>query len=107
MNQETEVQNRIRLHLSERFPGILLWRNTLGFDSRAKVYYGIGNPGGSDLIGLYRGRFIAIEVKVPGARTEPERLVEQTNFIRVTKGSGALAGFANSPEEAEAIINGK
>ena len=30
MNKETEIQNRIRLYLSEKFPGIILWRNALG-----------------------------------------------------------------------------
>lgn len=106
MNRETEVMNRIRIHLTEKFQGIVLWRNNLGFDSKTKVYYGIGNPGGSDLIGMWRGKFVAIEVKVPGAYTEKERLANQTNFIRVIKEGGGLAGFAHSPEEAEAIIRG-
>lgn len=106
MNKESEISARIRLHLTEKFPGIITWRNSLGFDERTKVYYGLGNPGGSDLIGIYRGRFLAIEVKVPGARTEAKRLLCQDNFIRVIKESGGIAGFAHSPEEAEAVIRG-
>ena len=105
MNKETEVQNRIRLHLTEKFPGIILWRNSIGYDTRAKVYYGIGGTGGSDLVGLYKGRFVGIEVKAPGAYTEREHLAEQSNFIRVIRECGGIAGFANSPEQAEAIIS--
>lgn len=107
MNRETEVQNRIRLHLEVRFPGIILWRNSIGYDTRAKVHYGIGGRGGSDLVGLYKGRFIGIEVKAPGAYTEKEHLAEQSNFIRAIRDAGGLAGFASSVEEAEEIINGR
>lgn len=104
LNKETEITNRIRLHLTQKFPGIVLWRNNLGFDNKTKCYYGIGNPGGADLIGMYRGRFVALEIKTPGAYTKKEHLAEQTNFIRVIKEGGGLAGFAHSPEEAEEII---
>lgn len=104
MNKETEITQRIRLHLQEKFPGILLWRNSIGFDSRARVYYGIGGTGGSDLVGMWQGFFVGIEVKRPGARAEPVRLAEQTNFIRAIKEGGGKAGFATSPEEAEDII---
>lgn len=97
--------NRIRLHLTDKFKGIILWRNSIGFDTRAKVYYGIGGTGGSDLVGLYKGRFVGIEVKAPGAYTEKDHLADQSNFIRVIREAGGLAGFASSPEEAEAIIS--
>lgn len=107
MNKETEVTNRTRLYLTEKFPGIILFRNSIGYDARAKVYYGIGGRGGSDLIGMYRGRFVALEAKAPGAHTEPKHLAEQSNFIRVIQEGGGIAGFFESPEGAEAIINGK
>ncbi len=104
MNKETEIVNRTRLHLSEKFPGIILWRNALGYDERGKVYYGLANPGGSDLIGMYLGRFVALEGKVPGAHTKPERLAAQKNFIRVIVEGGGIGGFFESPEQAEAVI---
>lgn len=106
MNKESQITQEIRTHLQSKFPGIILFRNTLGYDALAKVYYGIGNPGGADLIGMYRGRFVALEIKTPGAYTEKERLANQTNFIRVIKEGGGLAGFASSVEEAEEIIAG-
>jgi hypothetical protein len=107
LNKETEVTNRTRLHLADKFPGIILWRNSIGYDARAKVYYGIGGRGGSDLIGMYRGRFIALEAKAPGSHTDPAHLADQKNFIRVIRESGGIAGFFESPEGAEALINGK
>lgn len=105
MNKETEITNRTRLHLASVFKGIVLWRNSIGYDARAKVYYGIGGRGGSDLVGMYRGRFVALEAKAPGSYTEPSHLAEQKNFIRVIKEGGGIAGFFESPEGAEAIIN--
>lgn len=104
MNKETEIVNRTRLHLSAKFPGIVMWRNAIGYDERARVYYGLANPGGSDLIGMYRGRFVALEGKVPGAYTKPERLAEQKNFIRVIVEGGGIGGFFETPEQAEAVI---
>lgn len=102
LNKESGLTNRIRLHLQDKFNGIILWRNSIGFDERTKVYYGIGGKGGSDLLGIYKGRFVALEVKVPGGR----RSDEQINFIRMTKESGGLAGFVESEQQAEAVING-
>ena len=72
----------------------------MGYDERAKVYYGIGNPGGSDLIGIYKGKFCALEVKIPGGRIAES----QTNFIRVIVDSGGIGGIVHSPEEAEALF---
>lgn len=102
LNRETELQNRIRLALCEKFPGIVLWRNSIGFDARAKVYYGLGGSGGSDLIGMYRGRFVALEIKVKGG----EKTAEQINFVKVIKEGGGVAGFVHSIEEAVAVIVG-
>lgn len=105
-NRESDLTNRIRLHLAEKFPGLICWRNSVGYDDRTKVHYGIGGRGGADLIGIYRGRFVGIEVKSPGVYTEKERLENQSNFLRAIRDAGGVAGFASSVEEAEGIING-
>ena len=102
MNEETSLTNRIRIALSDKFTGIVLWRNSIGWDSRTKVYYGIGGKGGSDLIGIFKGRFVALEIKRPGGIKTPE----QINFVRAIKEGVGLAGFAHSIDEAEAIIRG-
>ena len=100
MNAETEIQQRIRLAMS-LIPGVVLWRNSIGFDSKTKVRYGIGGNGGADLIGWYNGRFLAIEVKVFGGNRSPE----QVNFIAAVRAAGGLAGFACTVDEARAIVD--
>jgi len=110
LSNETDVLQAIRLHLSFN-PDILLFRNNVGAlkdrDGRL-IKYGL-SPGSSDLIGFMRRSgvaiFLAIEVKAPGAYTDPKRLAAQTNFIRIIKEAGGIAGFASSVQEAEEIIN--
>ncbi len=84
--------------------GAKLWRNNVGVlrDVRGGyVTYGVGNPGGSDLIG-YRtvtvtpemvgttiAQFVALEVKGSRGRVSDE----QRQFVRVARASGALAGI--------------
>jgi hypothetical protein len=57
-----------------------------------------------EMVGTRVGLFGAVEVKAPGARTEKQRLVEQTNFITMVREFGGLGGFATSVEEARRII---
>lgn len=118
MNAETPLMNSVRLAAAEL--GCKLFRNLVGtFYTRygGKVTCGLG-PGSSDTIGWTRvtitpamvGRtiavFTAIEVKVPGARTEPARLEQQKAFIATVLRDGGLAGFADSPAAAKGIIRG-
>lgn len=59
--------------------------------------------GSSDLIGWTRlGRFLAIEVKMPGGH----RTAEQKQFIAAVVAAGGLAGFAESVDQAMEIIDG-
>lgn len=122
---ESDTLAAIRLHLSTD-PEIIMWRNASGalFDKDGRlIRYGLGHTssksiGSSDLIGprsviitpAMVGRrialFCAIEVKNPGAHTKPDLLERQTNFLRVVRESGGLAGFADSISDADAIING-
>ena len=117
MNLESSILNSIRLAAS---PAIL-FRNQRGAYTTKDGYfirYGVGDPGGSDLIGITPivitrsmvgrkiGVFTAIECKNPHSYTNKKRLEEQTNFIRVIAKNGGLSGFAVSPEQARAIIRG-
>lgn len=75
------------------------------------IRYGVGNPGGSDLIGWTPvvvtpdmvGRkvavFTAIEVKAP--RGKPTDA--QVNFLHQVALAGGIAGIARSADEAVAI----
>lgn len=108
MNAETPLQNAIRVRAGQL--GCALFRNTVGKLQDAQtgkwIAYGLG-PGSSDLIGWRSdGRFLAIEVKVPGHRTEPKRLAAQVAFVEAVRRAGGAAGFADSVEAAERIIRG-
>lgn len=67
---ETQIQDEIRLALGS-VHGLVLYRNNVGLnthwpDGRKRdvpIKYGVGNPGGADLIGSFHGRAIAIETK--------------------------------------------
>lgn len=102
--RESTVQKMIMLALSEA--GCLVFRNNSGSytDPRSGsfVRYGVGSPGGSDLIGVTPcGRFLAVEVKAEKGRARPEQL----RFIEAVRAKGGIAGIARSVEDALALIN--
>lgn len=115
MNQETTIQRRIMLALSEA--GCIIWRNETAGAWLGKVAHKTGDQvtlsgarlnkfglcvGSSDLIGIYLGRFLAIEVKTATGRPTKEQL----NFIEQVRLNGGIAGIARSPEEALELLNG-
>ena len=53
-----------------------------------------------DIIGCYRGKFVAIEIKKPGEKP----CAGQLAFLELIKKSGGIAGWATSVKEARAII---
>jgi hypothetical protein len=94
--------------------GARLWRNNCGqVQVRGQwIRYGIGNPGGSDLIGYLPvtitpemvghtvAVFIALEAKTATGRVRPE----QAQFLHIVGGHGARAGVVRSVEDAEALL---
>jgi hypothetical protein len=96
MASERDIQNEIRLALSEKYD---LMRNNVGkimVDGRA-LKYGLC-VGSADLIGLRRrdGRFVAIEVKTSVGKLSPE----QRAFIARINASGGIAICARSAKDA-------
>ena len=61
-----------------------------------------GVSGISDIIGCYRGRFIAIEIKRPGEKPR----ADQQAYLEIVKRCGGISGSAQSVEEALNIIKG-
>ena len=77
--KESEIQDRIRLALGA-VPDLVLWRNNIGnaMIRGAMVRFGVGGKGGADLIGIYRGKFVAVEIKSDTGRQSPDqKLFEQ------------------------------
>lgn len=103
MTREGALMRRIMLALSEA--GAITWRNNCGYATYPNgvvVKYGVCNPGGSDLVGIAPGgRFLAIEVKVPGAHPTPE----QVRFIEAVKAAGGVAGVVRSVDDAITLLS--
>ena len=102
--KEMDILRLIQLALSEA--GAVTWRNNCGSytDPRSGsfVKFGIGNPGGSDLIGIFKGRFCAFEVKT--AKGKPTDA--QLNFINAVIANGGIAGVVRSPQDALDLLRG-
>ena len=98
---EGRIQDAVRIALSVASPEghrLVLWRNNCGVavTRNATIRYGVGNPGGADLIGLYRGRFVAVEIKRPGKKQTPEQLL----FASLVRRTGGIYAVIHSVEEA-------
>lgn len=99
--KETKVSDAIRLELCKR--GCKVFRSQVGLfytNYGEKIHIGI--KGESDLHGHRPdGKAFYLETKFKG--TEHHR-PEQIAFIRAMSVSGALAGFANSVDQALKIV---
>ncbi len=88
---ESKLQLKIRHALERRWPGSWWF----------KVHGGPFQPAGiPDLLGCVAGRFVALEVKMPGE--EPSLI--QCRTILAMRGAGAIAGVVYSADEAEELI---
>ena len=87
---ETDIQRQILEFL--KLIKVPAWRNNRG--RRGKVTYGLCN-GSSDIIGIFKKRFLAIEVKVPGKEAEPDQRV----FLDIVNGAGGIGFVAHSIDE--------
>ena len=89
-------------------PTVLLYRNNVGttvFPDGSRVKYGVGNPGGADLLGLYRdsagiGRFLAVETKTVRGRQS----AEQRAFERFVTLRGGIYAICRSEADARALL---
>lgn len=102
---EKSICNSIVEYLN--YQGAYCWRTNAGA-VRATNKYGqthmikIGRAGTSDIIGVYKGRFLAIEVKKTTTR---KRVTEaQNEFLQTIRDKGGIAFVATSPEEAKQLL---
>lgn len=95
--RESQLQDQIRLALGN-VPGVVLWRNNIGAATTPKGYirYGVGGPGGADLIGIRNGRFVAIEIKTTTGKQTAEQLI----FQQLVTARGGEYVILRSVEEA-------
>ncbi len=115
---EKSTENTILTYLKNK--RIFVWKNnTVGvYDPVRKKFRRSHNPhhinGVSDILGVYNGKFLAIEVKRPSISTktgqikhrtqeELEKLAsdEQIEFVNHIKRCGGIAFFADSIDTVE------
>lgn len=98
---ESLLQDHIRLALGN-IPGLVLWRNNCGTaEVRGyRIKFGVANPGGADLIGLWNGRFVAVEIKTPTGRQSPD----QVRFQQLVESKGGEYVILRSVEDAMAWV---
>lgn len=98
---ESQIQDAVRLELGDiaRYPELVLWRNNVGqmvsADGR-RIVFGVGGKGAADLLGMFGGRFVAIEIKTPIGRQSPE----QKRFQALVEMRGGAYALIRSVDDA-------
>lgn len=96
------------LHAVERalakLPGVVAWRNSVGYIAQPRpLSYGLGK-GSADLIGIVtvggRGLFLALEVKAPAGRIAPH----QQAWLDRVRSMGGIAAVVRSALEAVEVV---
>lgn len=100
MKRETDIQNRIRVALSEA--GCIVHRcNTGTFYTKDGRAVKIGEVGHSDLYGHRPdGKAFYLEVKTPIGQASRE----QIDFVEAMYRSGAIVGFVRTVEDAVKVV---
>lgn len=98
---ESLLQDQIRLALGA-IPSLVLFRNNVGVAEMRghTVRFGVGGPGGADLIGIFNGRFVAVEIKTPTGRQSPD----QKRFQSLVESKGGEYVILRSVAEALAWV---
>lgn len=97
---EKDIQASILEYLHAK--KIFCWKEHSGglMIDGGKRYMPIGLKGKADILGCYRGRFLAIEVKRPSGKLS----VDQYEFITQINNAGGLAFVATSIDDV--ILHG-
>jgi hypothetical protein len=99
---EATIQAAILVAVSN-VPGAMFWRNNTGTLPTAhgtRISFGL--PGSSDIIGIFCGRFVGIEVKTRTCRQS----AQQKRFQAAVERAGGLYVLARSVDDALAAIRG-
>ena len=101
MTPEAYVKNAICSYLQLKKIFFFIHDAVGIFDPVKKIYRTNVSPyrvkGVADILGVYRGKFLAIEVKAPKGRPTPE----QTAFIEKVKSEGGIAFIARSIDDVK------
>lgn len=91
---EGDIQRECMIELSKL--GAIVWRNNTGVHRAEGRYirYGLC-VGSSDIIGIYNGRFLAVEVKKPNKKPTKRQLT----FIDTVNAHGGIAFYVTKKED--------
>lgn len=89
---ETKIVKKCMALLTTKFPGFY-------FKTHGGPYQKAGLP---DIVGVYEGRFIGIEIKCPGKEDTLTDL--QKKVLDKIKRAGGVAFMATSPQQIEIIL---
>lgn len=110
VQKETALQNRIRLVLSEKVPGLTHFRNHTGClpdgkGGMVRFGLGVGSPDivgykevliDSSMIGQTIAVFVGLEVKLPGEKPR----ADQRHWLGLLAQAGGVAAVVTNVEEA-------
>jgi penicillin-binding protein-related factor A (putative recombinase) len=103
--KEQWIETQIRHYLGLK--GVFHWKaKTVGtYDPTKKVFRKNAGymKGVSDILGIWQGKFFAIEVKTPKGRVSPEQKV----FLARFQEEGGIAFVARSVEDVKSWIERK
>jgi hypothetical protein len=98
---EAQIQDDVRLILGADPAGVW-WRNNVGVAETVrgnKIKFGLF-PGSADLVGLFRGRFVAVELKTPSGRQSKEQRLWQ----KCVEDHGGIYALVRSTDDAHALL---
>ena len=100
---ERVVLSECLVELSKQ--GARVFRNNTGL-----LYDKNGTPvkfglcvGSSDIIGIYKGRFLAVEIKATGKRVKPDGA--QDKFIRMIREQGGIAFECDNARNIKKLLD--
>lgn len=104
--KETDIQNAILEYL--QYKNIFVWRNnnTPVFDPRTNAYRRMPKgsiKGVSDILGVFKGKMLAIEVKRPGFYPSQS----QKKFLQQINDEGGVGFIARSVDDVERELYGE
>ncbi len=102
LEKEVQAQVLAWLRLHGGLPirvnsGALPWRDTKGMRRLCRLN---SEPGCSDVLCCWRGRFLAVECKRPGEKPTPE----QESFLELVRRKGGVAIVAHGVEDLELVL---
>lgn len=104
---EKDIKRQILQYMRARGALIFVHDNVGIYNHEKGVYQLRRGPermlGVADLIGIYKGKFIAIEVKQPGRRLTSEQAV----FLAQVKDQGGISFMATSVEDTQLQLDGQ